>query len=147
MSSLVTSLRQELTRLLDPLSTAAGSADRWALVLALVGQGSAAADPGLKAALDSVAQLAKLGDADLDSFAGVESLLTTTAHAVDALRQLENAASTPAIKQQVAQLGPELAEQLTAIYLRRYRPGLFRAAALMRLIEPQQIQPAIGQQT
>src|SRR3954466_14706513 len=105
MPSLATSLRQELARLLEPLSTAAGSADRWALVLALVGQGSAATDPGLKAALDSVGQLATLGNADLDSFAGIEALLAKTAGAVDALRQLENAASTPAVKQQVAQLG------------------------------------------
>jgi hypothetical protein len=43
MPSLASSLRQELTRLLEPLTTAAGSADRWALVLALVGHPSAAA--------------------------------------------------------------------------------------------------------
>src|SRR5215213_3533205 len=108
MPSLATSLRQELTRLLEPLTTAAGSPDRWALVLALIGHGQAASDAGL------------------ESFDGIEALLTKSAHAVDTLRQLENAASTPALKQQLAGLGPDLAQQLTAIYLRRYRPALFR---------------------
>src|SRR3954468_20260158 len=138
MPSLATSLRQELTRLLEPLTTAAGSPDRWALVLALIGHGQAASDPGLKAALDAVAQLATLGDADLESFDGIEALLTKSAHAVDTLRQLENAASTPALKQQLTGLGPDLAQQLTAIYLRRHRPALFRSAALLTLIEPAQ---------
>lgn len=133
MPSLSSSLRQEYTRLLAPLATAAGSADRWALLLELVGRPDAARDPAVKAALDQLSALADLGDIDLDSWAGLEALLAKGGQALGAVRQLDDLASAP------AQLGSDLAEQLVALYLRQYRARLYRAAALLTLIEPAQL--------
>jgi hypothetical protein len=137
MPTLATALRQELERLLEPLVSAAGSAERWPLVLALVGHtADAAGDPGLRAALDDLATLAELGDLSIETWDGIESVLAASARAVRALRELEHAASNPALGARLQQLGPELAEQLTVIYLRRYRTRMFRLAALLALVDP-----------
>ena len=125
MTTLATSLRQDLARLLEPLVTAAGSADRWALLLSLVGEPEAARNPAVKAALDQLATLADLDDLDLDSWDGLQAILAKGRQSFTAVRQLSQVTGAP------ADLGEALAEQLTAIYLRRYRARIFRAAALL----------------
>src|SRR5262245_37818939 len=130
-------LRQELGRLFEPLVVAAGSAERWPLVLALVGHtADAAGDPGLRAALDDLAALAALGDVDVESWEGIEALLRSSSRAMDALRELERAASNPALAGRLQRLGLELAEQLTAVYLRRFHARIFRLAALLTVVDP-----------
>src|SRR5690349_1810904 len=127
MPALGDTLEQELTRLLAPLANAAGSADRWALLLALVGQ-SGAGDAGLRAALDQIGGLAAaVNNGAIDDWDGIETLLAHSADATRALGAIGSAASDPALKARLAQLGPELTEQLTAIYLRRHHPRAFRA--------------------
>ncbi|MBE2315695.1 hypothetical protein DVA67_006895 [Solirubrobacter sp. CPCC 204708] len=130
MTALSTSLRQELTRLLEPLVAASGSPDRWAQLLSLVGRPEAARTPAVTAALDQLSTLADLDGLDLESWDGLEAILARSGQALGAVRQLDAVTGAP------AQLGSDLAEQLTAIYLRRYRARLFQAAALLTLIEP-----------
>ena len=143
MPALGTALRQELERLLEPLVSAAGSAERWPLVLALIGrEADAAQDPGLQAALDDLAALAALEDVSVQTWEGIEELLTASSQAMGALRELEQAASDPA---RVQNLGADLAQQLTAVQLRRYHPLLFRLAALVTLVEPDAVRPAGAQ--
>ncbi|MDA0171422.1 hypothetical protein OJ998_20145 [Solirubrobacter taibaiensis] len=133
MTTLATSLRQELARLLEPLVAAAGSADRWALLLSLVGEPEAARNPAVKAALDQLSTLATdLDDLDLDSWDGLQAILAKGRESYASVRQLSQISGAP------ADLGPELAEQLTAIYLRRHRARIFRAAALLTLVDPAQ---------
>jgi len=137
MPSLAAGLRQELARLFEPLVVAAGSRERWPLVLALVGHtADAADDPGLRAALDDLATLAALGNVSIETWEGVETILTSSSRAMHALHELERAASNPALAGRLERLGPELAEQLTAVYLRRYHARTFRLAALLTLVDP-----------
>jgi len=144
MPSLSDALRQELERLLGPLANAAGSADRWILVLALVGHGEdTVRDAGLRAALDRLGALANLADGDLESWEGIETLLRSSATAMDALDDLGKAGGDPALRARLAQLGPDLTDQLTAIYLRRYHPQLFRTGAALTLIDPSRPQPPV----
>ncbi len=137
MPSLTNALQRELARLFEPLVVAAGSAERWPLVLALVGHtADVAGDPGLRAALDDLSALAALGDANVETWEGIESILTASARAVRALRELERTANDPALASRVQQLGRELAGQITAVYLRRYHERLFRLAALLNVVDP-----------
>src|SRR4051812_15341297 len=137
MSSFATALRQELARLLAPLANATGSADRWDLILALVGR-SANGDTGLRTALDQLGGLAALGGADPDSWDGIDAALSASGNAMSALEQLEHASSNGSF----AHLGEDLAEQLTAIYLRRYHGVIFKSAAALTLIDPAEAQDA-----
>jgi hypothetical protein len=144
MPSLSDALRQEIERLLGPLASAAGSADRWALVLALVGHGEdTVRDAGLRTALDRLGALADLAESDLESWDGIEALLRSSATAMEALHDLGQAGGDPALRARLAQLGPDLADQLTAIYLRRYHPHLFRTGAVLTLIDPGRPQPPV----
>jgi hypothetical protein len=144
MPSLSDALRQELERLLGPLAVAAGSADRWTLILALVGHGEdTIRDAGLRSALDHLGALADLPDSDLESWDGIEALLTSSATAMDALHDLGKAGGDPALRARLAQLGPDLAAQLTAIYLRRYHPQLFGTGAALTLIDPGRPRPPV----
>src|SRR3954451_14798305 len=98
MPSLSDALRQELERLLGPLAVAAGSADRWTLILALVGHGEdTIRDAALRAALDHLGALADLGGGDLESWDGIEALLSSSATAMDALQDLGKATGDPAL--------------------------------------------------
>jgi len=140
MPSLAAALGQELARLFEPLVVAARSRERWPLVLALVGHtADAVDDPGLRTALDDLASLVALGDVDVESWEGIEALLTSSSRAMNALRELERAVSNPALAGRLQRLGPELAEQLTAVYLRRYHARIFRLAALLTLVDPAEV--------
>ena len=137
MSSLVTALGQELERLLEPLIVAAGSSERWPLVLALVGHtADVASNPGLRAALDNLGALANLGDVDVETWDGIEAILGAASRATHALHEIEHAADDPALGERLKQLGPELTEQLTAVYLRRFHTRLFRLAAILGVVDP-----------
>jgi hypothetical protein len=137
MPSLATALGQGLARLLEPLIVAAGSAERWPLVLALVGHtADVAGNPGLRAALDDLGALANLGDVDVETWQGVDAILSAAARATHALHEIEHAADDPALGERLKQLGPELAEQLTAVYLRRFHTRLFRLAAILGILDP-----------
>ena len=137
MPSLAAALKQELARLCEPLVVAAGSAERWLLVLALVGHtADTAGDPGLRAALDDLGALAALGDVGVETWEGIEAILTSSSRAMYALHELQHAANNPALADRLQQLGTELAEQLTAVYLRRYHARIFRLAALLTLVDP-----------
>src|SRR5262249_43313324 len=92
MPSFSTPLRTELARLLAPLANATGSADRWNVILALVGR-EVNGDAGLKTALDALGGLAKLGDGVEDGWGGIEAVLTASGNALGALDQIEHAAS------------------------------------------------------
>src|SRR5688572_29652817 len=96
MTPLATSLRQEIARLLEPLVAAAGSADRWALLLELVGRPDAARNPAIKAALDQLASLADLDDVDLESWDGIQALLIKSRQTLGAVRRLDQVAGAPA---------------------------------------------------
>src|SRR3954454_18418205 len=135
MPSFSDTLEQELQRLLAPLANATGSADRWALILALVGQ-NGTNDAGLRTALDQLGAAAKALSNGNPGWDGIEDLLGQSASAVNALEAVGNAATDPAVKARLAQLGPDLAEQLTAIYLRRYHPRAYRTAATLTLVDP-----------
>ncbi len=114
-------------------------------MLAFVGHtADTAGDPGLRAALDDLAALAAIGDVSELTWEGIEDVLTASSGAMDALRELEHAASNPGV---VQQLGVELAEQLTATYLRHYHPRILRLAALLTLVEPAGIRPAVDGRT
>jgi hypothetical protein len=142
MPSLSDALRQELERLLSPLATAAGSADRWALVLALIGhRDDVVRDAGLRTALDRLGALADLPDTDLETWEGIEALLRSSATAMDAVQNLGRAGGDPALRARLTELGPDLSAQLTAIYLRHYHPQLFQAGAALTLIDPGQDRP------
>jgi hypothetical protein len=137
MSSLATALRQELARLLEPLIVAAGSAERWPLVLALVGHtADVAGNPALRAALDDLGALANLHDLDVETWDGIQAILTAAARATKALHEIEHAASDPALGERLKQLGPDLAQQLTAVYLRRFHPRLFRLLGIFGIVDP-----------
>jgi hypothetical protein len=137
MPSLATALGQELARLLEPLIVAAGSAERWPLVLALIGHtADVAGNPGLRAALDDLGALANLGDVDVETWDGIDAILSAAARATRALHEIEHAADDPALGERLKQLGPELAEQLTAVYLRRFHTRLFRLAAILGIVDP-----------
>jgi hypothetical protein len=146
MSSLAAALRQELARLLEPLVVAAGSAERWSLVLSLVGHtADAAANPGLRAALDDLGALANLDDVNVETLEGIQAILGAAAAATRALHEIERTANDPALGERLKQFGPEFAEQLTTIYLRRFHPRLFRLATIFDIIDPLELrapQPA-----
>jgi hypothetical protein len=137
MPSLATALGQELARLLEPLIVAAGSAERWPVVLALVGHtADVAGNPALRAALDDLGTLANLGDVDLETWDGIEAILNRASRATHALHEIERAADDPALAERLKQLGPELSQQLTAVYLRRFHERLFRFAAILGIVDP-----------
>ncbi len=130
-------MSQELAQVLEPLVMAAGSGQRWPLVLELVGHGSdLLGNAGLRTALDELGALADLDAADLETWDGIAALLTKAAGAMQALHDLEHAADDPALAQRLEGLGPDLAQQLVAVYLRRYHARVFRFAATFGIVDP-----------
>ena len=91
-------------------------------MLALVGHtADVAGNPGLRAALDDLGRLANARrDVDVETWDGIEAILRAASGATHALHEIEHAADDPALGERLKQLGPELAEQLTAVYLRRF---------------------------
>jgi hypothetical protein len=141
MTSLSHALRQELARLVDPLASAAESEHGWTLLLQLVGHTAETAErPELRTALQGLsgvaAQVEQLDDASLTSWEGLQRVLDTGSAAMTALRELEAGVGDAALATLLEDLGLELTEQLVALYLRRYHPRLFRAAAVLTLVEP-----------
>ncbi|MFN8205519.1 MAG: DUF6603 domain-containing protein [Solirubrobacteraceae bacterium] len=141
MPSLATALREELARLVEPLVLAAQVDDGWPMVLRLVGHtADAADDPGLAAALTDLSAaasaVAALDDAELDSWSGVQAVVEASAKATTALTALQSAVSDPDLAARLEGLGEELTAQLAGVYLRRYRSRLFRAAAILTLVDP-----------
>jgi hypothetical protein len=141
MPSLATALCAELARLVEPLVLAARVDDGWPMVLRLVGHTAATADdPGLAAALTDLSAAASaveaLDAADLDSWGGVQAVVEASAKTTTALSALQSAVSDPDLATRLAGLGEELTAQLAGVYLRRYRSRLFRAAAVLTLIDP-----------
>src|SRR4051812_885612 len=141
MPTLATALQAELARLVEPLVLAARVDDGWPMVLRLVGHtADAADDPGLAAALADLSAAATaieaLEAADLDSWSGVQAVVEARAKATTALAALQDAVSDPALAARLAGLGEELTAQLVGVYLRRYHARLFRAAAILTLIDP-----------
>ena len=51
------------------------------------------------------------------------------------LRTLETSVNDPQLAERLGNLGQELGEQLVGLYLRRHHPRLFRAAALLTLVD------------
>lgn len=137
MPSLVTVMGQELARLLEPLVSAASAPERWPLVLDLIGHTpDTLGNTGLRNALDELGALAKLDGADLETWDGIAALLSASSHAMQALHDLEHAVDDPALAGRLEGLGPELAQQLVAVYLRTYHSRTFRTAAGFGIIDP-----------
>src|SRR5262249_40426442 len=102
-------------------------------------------NPALRAALDDLGALANLGAVNVETWDGIDTILNAAARATRALHEIEHAASDPALAERLAQLGPELSEQLTAIYLRRVHGRLFRLGAILGIVAPAELrapQPA-----
>jgi hypothetical protein len=130
-------LRDELSRMLAPLSNAATPSGVAELLSAL---GRTAADPAAVTELQRVAGLAKdiaaLDDAALSSWTGLARLLAAAREAMSALRGLEHVVADPEAAQRLQGLGRELTELLLGLYLRAEHPRLLWAGDLMTLVEP-----------
>jgi Family of unknown function (DUF6603) len=138
-------LRDGIVRLLSPLTAASTPAGARALLASVGRTGAVADDPGLSAELVLLANLAAglegLSAAELESWSGIERLVSLARDAVAAVRGVEAAVSDPAIGAEAAALGTDLAERLVAIYLRADHPMLFDTAAVLGFIEPAQHEP------
>src|SRR3954470_16525010 len=134
-SSLAADLRDELSKLVEPLATAARVPDGGPLLLALVGQTADAADePGLRTALDRLAQasadLMALDEASLGGWEGIARILQAADESIGAVRAVESAVQDPALASRLADLGEQLGGQLIGLYLRRYHPRVLWVASL-----------------
>jgi hypothetical protein len=143
-TALAAGVRDELSRLLEPVAAAAGSDERVGMLLDLVGQGAAAGgDPQVRAALEHLADLARaiaaIDEAELQSWAGVERVLRAGRDAMQVAHDLEANAADPQLAARLEHLGAELVGQLTGLHLRRHHPRLFRVACLLTLADPSEL--------
>ena len=151
--SLGSSLQSALIDFLSPLQDAADNPRAAIDLLASIGQSEAtAANPSIQQVFGragTLIQSLKSLDADsLDSWTGIQSVLSIGAQASSLLAELKQLAGDPAFLQAIEGLAEDLLSLLFASYLRRRHQTLFRIAGLLTLVELRDfgpLDPAIRQ--
>lgn len=144
-------LRDAIALFLSPIraATTPGGAAR---LLRSVGHvGDVAGDPGLLAELRRIAKLADdieaMTEADIATWEGLRRVVDVMEGGLVAVAGAEASLSDQSLRAQAAGLGSDLAERLTALYLRQAHPWLFRAAAVVGVVTPAEhadLQPMVA---
>ena len=140
-NNILSLLRDELIKLLAPITSAASLQDGAAALVQIVGHvGDLGQDPDIQAEFKRLAQLiddiAGIGNDGLSSFEEISQLLGLSGDLMTAVRGIESVLNDPALALSSQNLGRELSESLFALYLRTYYPHLFRTAVLLAQITP-----------
>ena len=141
-------LRNELIDLLAPLG-AAGTPAGFRALLASFGHTDrlAAHDPlrtALAQAAASIDQLTNLDPATLDTWSGVEQVLTAGAATIAAVRGVEKAITDPALGARAKGLGQQIASRLVALHLRANHPRARSFTSLLTLFAPAELATPSG---
>jgi hypothetical protein len=125
---------------LQPLQDAANDSQALIDWLATLGQLEAiSGSPALSTIIQNAAVIAQelqaLDPSTLDSWSGIQQILTLGRETSDILQQLRQFASDPSRAQAAEGLGEDVLSLLLASYLRRKQPTAFRVASLLTLIE------------
>jgi hypothetical protein len=141
---LATQLRDELARLLAPLAAAA-TPDGVARLLAALGRPDN--NDAVRAEVQRLAALATgIGVLDasvLSSWDGLQGLLSLSRELLAALRGVEGVVSDPVLAGQLEGLGVELTEFVTGQFLRAEHPRIHRAASVLTLVDPAELEPPV----
>jgi hypothetical protein len=138
--NLASAVRDELAKLLAPITVAASLPSSSAILVGLVGHvGALGLDPNLRAEIGRLTRLANdieaLKDDELGSWEGLAKTLELIRDLTSAIRGIESVVSDPRLGLRANKLGQELTEALLAVYLRAYHPRLFRTFAALFVIE------------
>jgi hypothetical protein len=133
-------LQGVLIDFLQPLQDAANDSQALIDWLATLGQveavsGSPALGTIIQNAAVIVQQLQALDPSTLDSWSGIQQILTIGRGTTGILQQLRQFASDPSVAQAAEGLGEDILSLLLASYLRRKQPTAFRVASLLTLIQ------------
>ncbi len=133
-------LQNVLIDFLQPLQDAASDSQALIDWLATLGQveavsGSPALGTIVQNAAVIIEQLQALDPATLESWRGIQQILTLGRQTSHILQQLRQFAADPSRAQAAEGLGEDILSLLLASYLRRKQPTAFRVAALLTLIQ------------
>jgi hypothetical protein len=138
--SLGATLRDELARLLAPLSTLGTPAGVRAMLASFGHVGDVAEHASLRTALAELASLVEeiqqIDANALDSFEGIARRLQVVGDIFAAIGAVEQAVTDPALAARTQDLGTQLVNRLIALYLRTYWPRLHAVFAALTLIAP-----------